>query len=670
MAPTYEYTPLPEGTDQIRLLTLLPATEENEGITVSLQNIPTKEAERQYEALSYVWGSPENPETISVVTRGTRHSLTHWWRKSRWGKPKTGPADTSSSTGSEKDDVTSSEYIAAPLSVTKNLAIALRHLRLRDAPRTLWIDAICIDQQNIAEKGEQVAKMAQIYSSSARVVVWLGPASPDSDLAMRHVDHLGKILRYDPISDTFKLTSDEAAEPHWADTAQPLPYEEADVRALEKLFWRPWFERLWVVQELLLSPEAVVVCGSQETIWQSVLLSCTFLARKVRDAKTSLSDEFVSRLLRIEDVFDTTFRPSLPDLVYRTRGHKCADDRDRVYALLSLADETGKGRIKPDYSLSPAQVYRRLIALSCRLCDVRFLAHCELGSRKLAGPSWTPDWSAERMTEELSRFNAASFAWQPIAQSPQEGSIRIAAAHVGTIVGIDVVSIPSKTASLILPEIARLVPADVESSTYITGCSLMEAFSGTLVCSDFKPQVPRGSKFFTPQKAADTLCACLQYGDSDGVDGRYLDHVYRLTKNRALVRTEEGYIGMAPSDVREGDIIVAILSCTSFMVLRPCPGIEGRYLAVGESFVYGLNNGEAVLGPLPDHIHAVHQYHPEAGEVYEAYHDARTGGESWIDPRFEALGISFETKASGLPRRISPLELEKAGVRLLDIYLV
>lgn len=670
MALPYEYTPFSPDTDQIRLLTLLPASEENEEIAVSLQNIPTKEAERQYEALSYVWGSLDNPETISVVTHGIRHSLTHWWRKRRWGKSKGRPTGTSSSTGSEDDDVSSSEYNAASLFVTQNLAIALRHLRLRDAPRTFWIDAICINQKNIAEKSEQVAKMAQIYSSSARVVVWLGPASLDSDLAIGLVDHLGQVLRRDHISDTFTLTSDGAAETHWADTAQPLPYEEADLRALEKLFWRPWFERLWVVQEVLLGPEATVVCGRQDTTWQSVLLACIFLSRKGRGTETRLSDEFVSRLHRIEDVFDTSFRPSLPDLVDYARGHKCADDRDRIYAVLSLADDNCKGRIKPDYSLSTAQVYRRLIALSCRLRDVKFLAHCELGSRRLAGPSWTPDWTAEKMTERIAAFNAAAFAWQPITQRPEEGAIRVTATRVGTVIDVDVVSIPSKTSSLILSEIARLAPADIESATYKTGCSLMEAFSGTLLCSSFKPPVPQRPTYRSAQEGADTLRACLQSGDSVGLDRRYLDHVYMLAKNRALVRTEEGYIGLAPSDVREGDIILAILSCSSFIVVRPRPGIEGRYLVVGESFVYGLNNGEAVLGPLPDHIHVVHQYHPETGGFLDAYRDARTGRVSWIDPRFEALGISFETKAYGLPRRVSAHALEEAGVRLEDFYLV
>lgn len=636
MAIPFEYTPLPPDTDQIRLLTLLPAGEEDEEIVITLQNSPTKAAARRYEALSYVWGSQDNQETVSVVTPGA-----------------------------EEGGVFSSRNTAS-LHVTQNLAIALRHLRRRDAVRTLWVDAICIDQQNVAERSEQVGKMGQIYRSAARVVVWLGPASPDSDLAMRHADHLGQVLRFDPVTEKLTSTSSGEAESHWADMAQPLPYEEAVLRALEKVFWRPWFERLWVAQEVLLSPETVVVCGRHETMWQSLMLAGSCLTRK--PTKTSLSDGFVSRFFQIEMVFDTSFNTPLLELVDHTRGLKCVDGRDKIYALLSIASDGAK--IKPDYSLSTIQVYRELAVLSMKKLQMRFLAYCELGSRRLAGPSWIPDWTAERLTSRVGDFNVAAFAWQGAIERAAEGLIRVTAARVGAIVGVDVVSIPSLTDSLILREIARLVPADVECSMYKTGCSLMEAYSGTLLCSNFKPRVPQRSMYLSAQKGADALHSCLRSEDSDGLDSQYIAQVYDVTKNRAVVRTEDGYIGLAPAHVKEGDIILAILSCTSFIVVRPVPGNEGRYQVVGESFVYGLNNGEAVLGPLPGHVHAELHYHPELRRYIEAYRDTRTGRVSWIDPRFEALGIPITTSSHGIPRLVSTDTLEKAGIRLSQIELV
>lgn len=71
-----------------------------------------------------------------------------------------------------------------PFGVTENLYVALQHLRLLDRSRILWVDAICINQDDQREREAQVAIMCEIYSGASRVLVWLGPAAEDSDLAM------------------------------------------------------------------------------------------------------------------------------------------------------------------------------------------------------------------------------------------------------------------------------------------------------------------------------------------------------------------------------------------------------------------------------------------------------------------------------------------------------
>ncbi|OCL15273.1 heterokaryon incompatibility, partial [Glonium stellatum] len=68
--------------------------------------------------------------------------------------------------------------------ITENLAIALRHMQHESEGLVLWIDSICINQQDGLEKAYQVQRMAKIYSSAAIVLAWLGPARDDSDLTM------------------------------------------------------------------------------------------------------------------------------------------------------------------------------------------------------------------------------------------------------------------------------------------------------------------------------------------------------------------------------------------------------------------------------------------------------------------------------------------------------
>lgn len=646
MASPYEYTPFPPDTDQIRLLTLFPASEQNEEIVITLRNSTTEAAARQYEALSYVWGSTDNPENVSVV---------------------------SSFTTDKDENMSLSACSAAPLLVTQNLAVALRHLRRQDVARILWIDAICVDQQNIAERGEQVGKMAQIYSLAARVVIWVGPASPDSDLAMQLVEHLGQAVRIDERTGMITSASNGEAEPHWADTAQPLPYGEDELCALEKLFWRPWFERLWVVQEVMTSIDAVMVCGRQEAAWQSVMVAVSCLITKT--TKTPKGDELLCHLQEINYLFDPRVNTTTHSMVSLTRGLKCADDRDRIYACLRL--DKDRGNMKPDYSLSTIQVYRDFAALSMSINKLAFLAECEHGNRKLAGPSWIPDWSVKRMTTPIYRFNAAIMAHQLAFESQAEGFLRVSAVPVGTVVDVYVVSFPSSDPIPVTREIVRIVPAEIESLEYKTGCSLMEAFSGTLICSDLKPRVPQTEAFFTPQQSTHGLRTILRCGN--GVDFEYtrddeiyLSLAYKFMSNRSVVRTDQGYIGLAPSDVKEGDTILVILSCASFTVVRPAPGNEGRYNVVGEAFLYGLTNSEAVLGPLPEHVQAEYHRHPDGRtDLYcGAYRDTKTGEVSWIDPRLEALGIPIKTYANGLPYTVSVEALENAGICLSQVELV
>jgi hypothetical protein len=79
--------------------------------------------------------------------------------------------------------------------VTSNLDVALRYLRLKDQPRVLWIDAICINQHNIQERNKQVAQMRSIYQSARRVCIWPGE---DDTLESRGMDFIDQIYDYFP----------------------------------------------------------------------------------------------------------------------------------------------------------------------------------------------------------------------------------------------------------------------------------------------------------------------------------------------------------------------------------------------------------------------------------------------------------------------------------------
>jgi hypothetical protein len=136
--------------DSIRLLCLLPHEDKNARIQCQLFDYSLQESEKRthpYDALSYVWGDSDNPQSISI---------------------------------GEHD-----------LLVTVNLHKALSRLRHRSIARIIWVDAVCINQENEKEKEQQIQFMAKIYGQANRVVVWLGETENDSDRALEKIRFAG-----------------------------------------------------------------------------------------------------------------------------------------------------------------------------------------------------------------------------------------------------------------------------------------------------------------------------------------------------------------------------------------------------------------------------------------------------------------------------------------------
>ena len=134
--------------------------------------------------------------------------------------------------------------------VARNLFEVLLELRHSTESRGLWIDAICIDQANVLERTHQVNQMRSIYSAASRVLIWLGESDADTREAMT-------ILQ-------------DCRENEW-----PLPEDKPALAILkpgvEELLSRPWFNRVWTIQELLVANmDLPVGCGNQWVPWKSI----------------------------------------------------------------------------------------------------------------------------------------------------------------------------------------------------------------------------------------------------------------------------------------------------------------------------------------------------------------------------------------------------------------
>ncbi|KAI3400801.1 hypothetical protein diail_2010 [Diaporthe ilicicola] len=208
-------------------------------------------------------------------------------------------------------------------------------------PRLFWIDAICIDQNNVNERNHQVGLMKQIYSMASNVYIWLGPESENSRLAM-------------------DFLANEGTKPlkRQVDDYRPI-WDMPEGKAIRDLCERPYWSRMWIIQEIIHANRLTVWCGSQRLDWP--VFDRLYLTLKALQETNSIdrhefamdilqSPAFVMLWQRAHWRHPETPTPKLQTLIEIFQSWNCTDLRDKVYALVSMADE--KTAVLPDYSRS------------------------------------------------------------------------------------------------------------------------------------------------------------------------------------------------------------------------------------------------------------------------------------------------------------------------------
>ncbi|MCJ1475418.1 hypothetical protein MMC13_004080, partial [Lambiella insularis] len=337
--------------NEIRLVPLFPGAFSDriccELVTVSLDDDPA------YEALSYVWGNPD----VTLPVRVGNHVL----------------------------------------DITTNLESALWHLRSQEVARMLWIDAICIDQRNVEEKSQQVALMRDIYSRAKMVLVWLGPGSETGYRALdllqlfSHGQHYYEM----PIFGTLRKG-----------TFLNDPTRLDDFKLLQYLAENPWWQRVWVVQEVALARNLTIHLGDRTVTWEDLEAVLAWLARHLSCCAARYRDDphlyNIDRILtNFEDaavwqaftreLIQKGHRVSLSRLLYRLRYLQATDHRDKVYAVLALArDDVAE----PNYSLSVPAIYKSTaFAVIAQTGSLEILSSAAPLPQHYDLPSWVPDWS-------------------------------------------------------------------------------------------------------------------------------------------------------------------------------------------------------------------------------------------------------------------------------------
>lgn len=577
-AKTPQYKEL--GDAEIRLVRLLPermSALRCELVHASLNKPP------KYVALSYAWGDTSDTHTLQV------------------------------------DGIN--------MSITSSLFGALKALRRKSGVVTVWVDALCINQDDGGERTRQVQNMKDIYAKAQSVAVWLGPEREASGLAMRllsHVAHRGDSPVY-----IKELIASKARRREF----------DAVVRVFEREYW----QRLWVVQEISNAKSVDVYCGTAHLPFHVYKTASKVFSRHKEDIAAqfppasleSAPQSFTRSRLPYADILTRHGPGSFPDttsllstgdtsllqVLRSCRGRHASVPHDKVFGILGLLPDEVRDNFKPDYSLSLRDVYVNvvdyLLTTNERLDVICECIHFPLHNSTSNLPTWAPDWSHIPQTTSLSanhNFKASGTTKAKWSFKDRRSKLSISAIFIDVIKsrGVAVGTLGSEDDYLMaFMHWRALLIGDAEPKNKEHHSALREALCRTLCLGQVPTQHKESRKWSRVcyQAFAAMLRERLPYLSLDKELTAYATSAQEISiaaqkkiveetcgarmMGRCLFVTQnESFVGMGTGFMAPGDIVVVPLGCHSPVVLRP----EGRgeYRFVGDAYVDGYMYGEAV----------------------------------------------------------------------------
>lgn len=417
---------LGSGQRQIRVLSFETDSDQDDAIHLGMLEIPLDEDLVSYDALSYTWGNP-TPEAARENPWITEH-VPPFDYAPRW------------------------IYVnEQALKVTANLFFALQRLRLRFQHRypgrCLWVDAICINQDDLDERAEQVKLMGDVYRNATDVLVWLGEEEGETDSEMaiallqnvydsfiswgdndeeamsliERMDQEGEYLQVDhrmtttgvPVNEIGNILANLVRlQTLWierVDFSSSLDVR-CDARAwaaVARLLERSWFTRLWTYQEKALAKSATLVVGGKSMSWTNIVTVMGLITNhdNTRGRVKVLPKGQGRRLFESSQPSEAQIlamggaHQNLFEVVRTASSRGCSNPRDKIYGVLNTMSKQDAGYMHifgiVDYTTSVQDLYTEFARFYLEdQQDLRILQSCSPYPRQLDGlPSWAPDWS-------------------------------------------------------------------------------------------------------------------------------------------------------------------------------------------------------------------------------------------------------------------------------------
>lgn len=569
------YTPL--QYNEIRLVKILPSNDFSSTVnaTCYTTSFAPGHAIENFTALSYTWGPSNN--TSYIIVNGFKQFI------------------------------------------TPNLESALRHLRRTKEELVLWIDVICINQTDILEKDSQFQIMPDIYKRAETTIAWLGEESEYSSLALRVISEWASFASY----------------ASWRNTGEKLKLEprgiftDVAVTAMEELLQRPYWDRVWIQQEVALPRNLLLQCGHQHVRFDADSITSTE-PKNIKDLSTIPFTIKFQKLLNVAKFRQEHHKPPsecrLLDILRRCIPLKTTDPRDRIYALLGLSHlEKYRLQLRPSYSKSVSQVFSEVAHVLIEEENSLFpivLAHQTrlLKDQEISLPSWVPDWSLE-VDGTLNLMSEERTLVEQQARAHISNYVRFSAdSQVLSVRGLDLDEVsfvePTWTISSLMA--GKLGPAII-GKVLPNGFTVVEAVFRILTslerCYDTSPlycQEARSPKYalqvfayltlLNPEDAFNNVARIFGF-DRTGLRNKVLE-MFRddehlgdnlrkvvedfaqsclmLLEKRVFFHTKNGTLGISSQGVAPGDVIVHLVGYFGEIILRKN---ENHYRLIGDARV-------------------------------------------------------------------------------------
>lgn len=604
------YAPL--GPDEIRVLSLSGGSFDAP-IKCKLLPMNIGMAERlDYCAISYTWGSPEKQSTITVN-----------------GKP---------------------------FPVTANAEETLRYARWEDGARFIWMDSICINQNDNAEKSSQVKMMGDIYKKAKGVFAFVGNDADGS--GRKAMDMIIRVARN--TMDSMHLMMTGGIPDHVLDTPKysssvpslltDPPSNHPDWVHVEDFFRRPWFQRVWIVQEVNLAKKAHIFCGSKGISWGAVTTATFWMVQNQVEVQTGRPGldvvHHVQNTCRARD-------DSLFHLMHSFGNHEATDPRDYIFGVLGLANDV-KGwdgglpaELRIDYERSAGDVFVESTRWMMRKEKSLHLLNVadqnrndgeewQKGPDNASGlrdlsqcPSWVPRWDMVRAKPKARHtlsdielednvitrgFCASKGSKAKIEDLTPKGMLRVHGFRIDKITRIS----PAITLNdLIAPFDGPLGKAILNiwkdyvdpNETYPSGEDILTAY-GLTMRANIGPAMGPAHKdndsfaafatYFAAQPegvssdnlTTDQLVQVMMAGGGEEGYRTYRRAILQACHLRCFFRTEMGRMGLCNPRAKVGDPVCILFGGQTPYVLHEVDGSTWSF--AGAAYVHGLMYGEGM----------------------------------------------------------------------------